>query len=194
MAPIYHPNVNAAQVLLDAMDRNPDGIGQINTNNGMKLKNQDLRLHTIRVAQNLQILGIRSGDVVAVMAANHHHLSALLFGSLALAAPVNILGLNFSTGNNCKVFLVQNRSRTFFIEEITHMLGITLPKIVICETSNIDRVRHALDHIDLDIPIYTFDEISNEKCVNELLSETGNEEDFMQVIYSINQIKVALII
>lgn len=99
MAPIYHPDVNAAQVLLDAMNRNPAQIGQINCNNDRKLTNRELKINAIRVAQHLETLGIRSGDVVAVLAANHHHLSSVLFGAMALAAPVNILGLNFSTGN-----------------------------------------------------------------------------------------------
>lgn len=98
MAPTYHPNVNAAQVLLDAMNRNPQKTGQINVKSGMKLTNGELRISTIRVAQNLQRLGIRSGDVVAVMAANRDFVSSVVIGAMALAAPVNILGVNFSTG------------------------------------------------------------------------------------------------
>lgn len=96
--PTFHPNVNAAQVVLEALHRNPDYIGQINENNGLMLSNREIALNTIRVAQNLQKLGIHSGDVVAVIAENHHHLASVVFASLALAAPVNFLGPDFSKG------------------------------------------------------------------------------------------------
>lgn len=95
---IYHPNVNAAQVLLDSMSRDLDGIGQINVNNGLKLTNRQLVLNTTRLAQNMAKLGIRSGDVVAVLAPSHHHLPSVMYASIALAAPISVMGKNFSTG------------------------------------------------------------------------------------------------
>lgn len=98
LPPTFHPNVNAAHVLLEALHRNPDFIGQINENNGLMLTNRDIARNTIRLANNLQKLGIQSGDVVAVIAENHHHLASLVFASIALAAPVNFLGPEYSTG------------------------------------------------------------------------------------------------
>lgn len=98
LPPIYHPDVNAAQVLLDAMNRDPEAIGQISVNNGLKLTNRELVLNTIRLAQNMEKLGIRSGDVVAVLALNHHHVYSVLIASFALAAPVHALGVTFSKG------------------------------------------------------------------------------------------------
>lgn len=59
------------------------------------------------------------------------------------------------------------------------MLGITKPKIVFCEPSNIDRVRRELNQLGLDIPVYTFLQHPNGCSVDELLIETENEEDFM---------------
>lgn len=98
LAPIYHPNVNAGQVLLDVLWRNPQKIGQINDNNGRRLSNQEIAVNTVRVAQHLAELGIRSGDVITVMASNHHHLASVVFAGIVLAAPIHILGINFATG------------------------------------------------------------------------------------------------
>lgn len=180
-APTYHPNVNAGKVLLDAMNRNPSGIGQINDNNGLKLSNGELRFNAIRVAQHLHRLGIRSGDIVAVLAANHHHVSSVVFGAIALAAPVNILGLNFDTGEFQRNQNDLQNVIDLFIEEIIHMLKITQPKMVFCESSNVDRVREALEQLALDLPVYLFDDNSNGLSVEDLVAETGNEEDFMYV-------------
>lgn len=63
------------------------------------------------------------------------------------------------------------------------MLALTKPKIVFCDTTNIGFVREALGILGLVIPIYTFGNVENEagdvKCVDELLIETGNEDDFL---------------
>lgn len=64
--------------------------------------------------------------------------------------------------------------------EIEHMLALTLPKIVFCETRNIDFVREALLGIDLNVPIFTFgDKVDGSGIVDDLLRKTGTEEDFM---------------
>lgn len=57
-------------------------------------------------------------------------------------------------------------------------MRITNPKIVICEASNIDRVRQSFVQLGLDIPVYIFDDSRTDNSVNELLVETGNEIDF----------------
>lgn len=95
---MYHPNVNAAQVLFDTLGRNPNKIGQINGNNGMCIKNGDIRLDSIRIAQNMKAIGVGKGDVVALIAGNHQDVTSVVFGAMALAAPINTLDPNFKTG------------------------------------------------------------------------------------------------
>lgn len=95
---LFHPKVNVAQVLFDALARNPNQIGQISNNNGLYVMNRALRLNAIRMAQHMQELGICSGDVVAIVAGNHHEVAAVVFGAMALAAPINTLDPNFKAG------------------------------------------------------------------------------------------------
>lgn len=99
-APKYHPNVNAAQVLFDALDRHPHKIGQINSNNNVCLTNRTLRSNAIRMAQNMKAIGVGVGDVVAIVAGNHPEVSAVVFGAMALAAPINTLDPNFKLGTS----------------------------------------------------------------------------------------------
>lgn len=105
LPPTFHRDVNAAQVLLQALNRNPEYVGQINENNGLQMTNGEIALNTVRVAQHMQALGIRSGDVVALLAENHHDVASVVFASIALAAPVNLLGPDF---NLCKYFREYN--------------------------------------------------------------------------------------
>lgn len=66
-----------------------------------------------------------------------------------------------------------------FTAEIAHMLKLTLPKIVFCETKNIDFVREALLGLGLTVPIFTFRaKVDGSRIVDDLLLKTGTEEDF----------------
>lgn len=94
----YHPNVSVAQVVLNAMSRRPHHIGQVNEDNGVRLSNRTLRLNAIRAAEHLSLMGIGAGDVLALIAKNHHYVSAVLIAGMALAAPVNTLDPNFTSG------------------------------------------------------------------------------------------------
>lgn len=63
---------------------------------------------------------------------------------------------------------------------MTNMLGLTSPKIVFCESSNIERVRLTLEQLGLlDIPVYSFDGTTNYGSMDTFLDETKTEEDFM---------------
>lgn len=179
---MYHPNVNAGQVLFDALGRNPQMIGQISNNNGLFVRNRALRLNAIRMAQHMQEIGVGSGDVVALVAGNHHEVAAVVFGAMALAAPINTLDPNFKTGfcSGLDIPSFQVLSSFGFSAEIAHMLTLTMPKIVFCETRNIDFVREALLGLGLTVPIFTFGEkVDGARMVDDLLRKTGTEEDFV---------------
>lgn len=61
-----------------------------------------------------------------------------------------------------------------------HVFSLTKPKIAFCVKTNIDRVRDTIEKLGLDTKVYTFDdEIKESGSVDELLSETGNEKEFM---------------
>lgn len=106
--PNYYPNVNAAQVLLDALGRNPQRIGQISDHNGLYVRNRAMRLNSIRMAQNMKEMGVGIGDVVAIVAGNHHEVAAVVFGAMALAAPINTLDPNFKTCKMCNILFEKN--------------------------------------------------------------------------------------
>lgn len=107
-APVYHPNVSVAQVMLDAQSRRPHHIGLVCDSTGVRLTNRALRLNTIRVAEHLGLLGVGIGDVLSVVAKNHHHVSAVVLAGMALAAPVNTLDPNFGTGELLVARIVWN--------------------------------------------------------------------------------------
>lgn len=65
------------------------------------------------------------------------------------------------------------------------MFSMTEPKIVFCDTDVYETVVIALKEIDLDVPIYTFGgKVGVSKDIEELLQETGDENNFMYVLHN----------
>lgn len=183
--PMYHPNVNAAQIVFDALARSSNLVGQISHHNGLYVRNGAMRLNSIRMAQNMKAIGVGSGDVVAIVAGNHHEVAAVVFGAMALAAPINTLDPNFKTGANLQLNGFYRNYHKISLSsiipaEITHMLALTRPKIVFCEARNIGFVREALLELDLDSQLFTIGEkVDGAEIVDDLLRKTGTEDEFL---------------
>lgn len=60
------------------------------------------------------------------------------------------------------------------------MLGLTRPKLVICEANNLCYVREAINQLKLNSLVFIFDESQDgARSVDELLVKTDREEEFM---------------
>lgn len=62
------------------------------------MTNGEIRLNSIRAAQNLTTLGIRFGDVIGFVAKNTKHVASIAFAGLLLGAPINALDSRFKKG------------------------------------------------------------------------------------------------
>lgn len=69
------------------------------------MKNSEIRMKTIRAAEHLHNMGYGKNDIIGIVARNHHHLAPIVFASFAIAAPVNPMDPDFTTGkpvcNSC---------------------------------------------------------------------------------------------
>lgn len=128
----------------------------------MELTNEQIRMMTIRAAQNITKLGLAKGDVIGIVASNHHQLAPIVFAAMAIGCPINPLDPSFVCG------------------EISHMFGITQPKLVFCNRDKIDVVRESLDSLNITAPIFTFDGPTlNSRAVDDLLVATHEEHQFV---------------
>lgn len=131
-------------------------------NNGIEYTNEEIRLMTIRAAQNMIKLGLVEGDVIGFMASNHHHLAPIVFGTMAIGCPINPLDPSFGRS------------------EIVHMFDITRPKLIVCDLENVDVMRNCLNELGLESPIFSFDEsTTGSHSAAELLIATNEEETFV---------------
>lgn len=111
----------------------------------------------MRAAQNIQKMNFRKSDVFAVISKNNHDLVPIVVALLSTGHPLNALDPSFSS------------------TEITHMLGLTKPKLIFTEICSYEAVKISLHHLGNDANIFTFDG----QNVADLFTETGQEADFM---------------
>jgi 4-coumarate--CoA ligase len=154
-------DVFIGEKLIEALEATPERVVQINHEEGTKLKCKDAKISSIRVAQNLQRLGIKEDDVIGFICRNSGNLAALIYGCVLIGAPVNPLHVSFSK------------------ESIKHMFAQTRPKLVFCDYDLFETTKQALLEIKVNAMIFTLlKKIPVVPFVSELLVPTGAEYHF----------------
>lgn len=162
----YPLDIFLGEKLLEALDDTPERILQINHEEGVKLTCTDAKMSSIRVAQNLQRLGIKSDDVIGFICRNSGNVVPLIFGCVLIGAPINPLHVSFSK------------------ESIKHMFSQTRPKLVFCDHDLFETTKEALHEIRNNAMIFTLlKKIPVVPFVSELLVPTGSEYHFKPLTF-----------
>lgn len=157
----YPMDIYLGEKLLDALDDSPERILQINHEEREKLTCREAKMSSIRVAQNLQRLGIKPDDVIGFICRNSGTIIPLLYGCVLVGAPINPLHVSCSK------------------ESIKNMFNNTRPKLVFCDYDLFETTKEALQEIKSNAMIYTLlKKIPVVPFVGELLVPTGSEYHF----------------
>lgn len=155
-------DVYIGEKLLPALERTPERVIQINHEERTELLCKDLRLSSIRVAQNLQKLGIKPDDIVGFICKNSHNVNALVYGCVLIGAVINPLHVSFTK------------------DGIKQIFGQTKPKIVFCDSKVYRVTQEALNELENDAKVFTLLKKKNGvPFVDEILASTGNESEFV---------------
>lgn len=126
------------------------------------MTNEEIRLKTIRAAQNLLKIGYRDGDIIGIIARNSHHLAPIVFAALSIGCPITTLDTSWTT------------------QEIVHIFGKIKPKVVFCDEENVRTVKDSMDHLVLKAKLFTFgNETKLSRSVDDLFVTTKKEDEFM---------------
>ncbi|XP_031635418.1 4-coumarate--CoA ligase-like 7 [Contarinia nasturtii] len=158
------PNECYGTFLLDILSKHGSKVAQINHDTGVRMTYDELRLKTIRAAQNLQKKGFQYKDVFAFLAVNSDDLCPIVFASFCMGCTINPLHSTLSK------------------KEIALNLKKTNTKAIFCDVDSYNLICEALNESQLKVPIFTFDgQISTSEPVESLLIQTGNEHEFVSV-------------
>lgn len=148
--------ISLGKQILKVCEKNPNHLSEICHDLNLKIYNSDIRIQSIRVAQNLIKLGCKEGDVITLLLQNTPVLSPIFYGCILIGAPVNPLG------------------RTMDTKEIARKIDLVKPKMIIFDKKFSGCVESVLKMISYECIL-----IGNEKSVKDLFQETGNENDFI---------------
>lgn len=163
--PLCNPNQGVGQLVWRLLDRAPWKIAQISAETNRRVTYHEMRLRSIRVAQNLSaIVGIEKGDMVTIVARNNENVAPIVFGCFMLGTPMNTLDPGFHR------------------EDFAHMFESIKPKLVICEGDLVDEMVGAFEMVGIEPELIVFGpRINGYGKVDDLLVETGTEKYFLPV-------------
>lgn len=161
--PLYNPNQSLGAFLLSVLNRSPHQIAQISADTGVRLTCAEIRLRTIRVAQNLTRMDYGQGNIFSMAVRNDENAAPVLFACFALGIPVNTLDASFER------------------DDLSHMLNLIRSQVVFCDRDTWPEMKVALEMTKNDAVVFIVGEGGVEGCrhVNDLLVETGSEDQFV---------------
>ncbi|XP_063388571.1 luciferin 4-monooxygenase-like isoform X2 [Cydia fagiglandana] len=127
------------KILLRSLKDYPDFVLQIDGATGESETNGSVLERTVRCAIALKSLGLRRGDVITLMAPNHIDLAIPFYAALYLGVIVSPI------------------DRTLGVDELQRTLEVTRPKVIFCQSDRAPDVQQALNRIESDASIVTFD-------------------------------------
>ena len=161
---LYPLDTYYGEKLLEALDKTPERILQINHDDNERMTCKEAKMSSIRVAQNLQRLGIKADDVIGFICRNSNILLPLIYGCALLGVPANCLHVSHTK------------------EDIKDMFSKTRPKLVFCDHDIFHTTKEALQEIRNNAMIFTLlKKIPVVPYVNELLVPTGSEYHFKPI-------------
>ncbi|CAO1400983.1 unnamed protein product [Diamesa hyperborea] len=151
---IYHPNLPLGQLLLHKLKKSGSKVTQVCGDSGVEVTCDEMVKLMTNVAHNLMSLGLKSEDVVGIVAKNTTHLAPAVLGCLLVGAQVNPL------------------DPTFIAQDITQMYQQTKPKLVFCDHDNVERVQSAIDTMKSSAKVILLtNKVPGYSHISELMTE-----------------------
>lgn len=123
----------------------------------------ELRLKSIRAAQNLQKIGFRSHEKFCFMTINNENLLPIVLASIGLACPI------------CPLFPILS------IDEIVRILTKIKPSVLFCDANLYDQMNEAMNKLQFKMKVFLLDDVHVDgvETVMALFHATGEESSFV---------------
>lgn len=122
----------------------------------------EIRIRSVRAAQNLQARGYKPREFVTVMVKHPPNVVPIVFASIAIGCPISILDNDF------------DRALTI------HKLKLIKPVLVFCDTEYYQSLNDCLLEVGCNTKVFTFGaSVCGSEPVENLFKETQKEDQFM---------------
>ncbi|KAG5679844.1 hypothetical protein PVAND_009381 [Polypedilum vanderplanki] len=160
--PFDENSENLGEIILKILSETPERVLQIDSETDEQFTCQDLKLSSIRVAQNLERIGVEVDDIVGIISKQSHFATSIIIGCIIHGAILNPL------------------DETLNENDIANIFNLTKPKIIITEPSFIPKLQNALKSATFNYRIYSItDKSSLFLRASNFIKPTGTEENFV---------------
>ena len=165
------------ELVIKYLTDHPKCVVQLSHDDGSEMTAEELRIKIIRVAQNLQKLGIQSEDVISVMCENSMDLIAFINGIVQIGAIANVFSIGLSK------------------EDLLNLFKDLKPKLMLADASIYEKVKNVLNELNNKAVILVSNgEIIGNPSADELLKPTGREENYENMKFVNPQSKIVAIL
>lgn len=158
---IFNLDASLGYLILNEFKKTPERITQVSADTGNQVTCHEMRQRSIKMMKHLQMLGLKQGDVVGIMATNSEHLAPVIIACFTLGLPINSL------------------APAMLDSDIIHMYSKTKPKVIFCDSTVLQTMQIAVNKIVSIKPlICTFlKKITGYTFVQDVLSALDCKED-----------------
>lgn len=123
----------------------------------------EIRLKSIRAAQNLQKIGYRSHGKFCFMTINNENLLPIVLASTGLNCPI------------CPLFPILS------VDEIVRILTKIKPSVLFCDANLFDLMKEAMNRLQFKMKVFLLDDVHVDgvETVMTLFQATGEENSFV---------------
>nr|XP_021195793.2 luciferin 4-monooxygenase isoform X2 [Helicoverpa armigera] len=148
------------KIVLQSLKDDPDFVMQIDGATGESETNGSVLRKSIRCATAFKKLGLKIGDVMALMAPSHLDLAVPFYAAMFLGittAPID---------------------RTLAVNDLKDTFNTNRPKIIFCQSQKVEDVQKATALLGLDPMIVTFDKHPETVTLSEIMEKHGEDVPF----------------
>uniref|UniRef100_A0A1I8Q2J7 AMP-dependent synthetase/ligase domain-containing protein n=1 Tax=Stomoxys calcitrans TaxID=35570 RepID=A0A1I8Q2J7_STOCA len=127
----YGPQDSIGSVALKTMLEYSQHIGQICHQTGRQLRNMEIAIKAIQIAQHFEKLQLKQCDIIGLCAANTEYVAPLFFGALTAGLSISTLDPSYDK------------------KGIKIIYSCTQPRMIFCDGINYWRIREAFDECGL---------------------------------------------
>ncbi|KAM3964020.1 luciferin 4-monooxygenase-like [Aphomia sociella] len=144
------------KIMLQSFKDDPDFVMQIDGGTGESITYKDTLEKTVRCAIAMKKVGLKTGDVIVIMGPNHVNISIPFYAGFYIGVIVAPVDLSLS------------------VAELQDTFSVDTPKIVFCQNDKANDIKKAVEALNLDTKIITFDK-GNGCSFSEFLEEYYDE-------------------
>ncbi|XP_065091317.1 probable 4-coumarate--CoA ligase 1 [Ochlerotatus camptorhynchus] len=174
----FNPQANLGQLILNVLERNPTMVAQVCVESGVELTCQEVRLRSIRAAQNLTKLGCKQGDMIGFAVRNRENVAPLVYGCFLIGAPVNCVDPDYTTA------------------DMAHMFRISKPVLVVADEDNVETVKASCQAVGISPKFVVMDRAFDKGDLSgwDVVKETGNEQCYFPLYLGDSEKLIAAVV